>query len=110
MMVRVSYLVLLAALAAAQAPKDLFNKPPTDVDRALRARIAQFYEYHVKEEPRKAEVLVAEDTKDFYYSHNKPHYLSWRIVSIEYSEKYTRAKAMIACKQYVMAPGFAHEP
>ena len=65
---------------------------PADVDEALRARITEFYQYHVTEEYRKAEKLVAEDSQDFYYAHNKPHYLSFEIKNIEYFDNFTKAK------------------
>jgi len=94
----------------AQEPADLFNKPPADVDRALRARISEFYQDHVEGKFRQADALVAEDTKDFYFASNKPKYLSFEIRRIDYSEGLTRAKAIILCEQYVMMPGFTDKP
>src|SRR6266404_7983471 len=87
------FVVLLVAALDAQNTADLFNKPPAEVDQALRARITEFYEYHVKQQFRQAEALVADDSKDFFYSHNKPQYLSFEIVRIEYSKDFTLAKA-----------------
>lgn len=102
--------VLLAVLAGAalaqEKAADLFNKPPADVDRALRARIAEFFEDHVKGEFRKAEALVAEDTKEFFYDTNKPHYLSFELVSIKYSDDFRKAEALVKCEQAVPFPGF----
>jgi hypothetical protein len=94
----------------AQTPADLFNRPPADVDQALRARITEFYQDHVDGKFRQAESLVAEDTKDFFYSGNKPKYLSFEITRIDYSEGYTRAKAVVLCEQYVLMPGFTDKP
>src|SRR5215510_5970979 len=110
MMSRLILFVILAAALLAQAPADLFNKPPVEVDQALRARITEFYQYHVKQQFRQAEALVAEDTKDFFYSHNKPQYLTFEIGRIEYSENFTRAKATMVTEQYVMMPGFMDKP
>jgi len=109
-MFRLTILALLAGVSFAQNADDPFNRPPAEVDQALRARIAEFYQYHVDKEFRKAEALVAEDTKEFYYSHNKPGYLSFQIVRIDYSDNFTRAKAVVNCEQYVMFPGFADRP
>ena len=67
--------VLATALFAQKAPKAP-PKPPARTDEALRARITEFYQYHVSEDYRKAEKLVSEDSQDFYYAHNKPHYLT----------------------------------
>ncbi|MDE3165194.1 MAG: hypothetical protein KGN36_05260 [Acidobacteriota bacterium] len=99
-MLRLAILAALAALAQAQG-SDPFNRPPADVDQALRARITEFFQYHVTGEYRKAEALVAEDTKDYFYDHNKPKYLSFEIRDIEYSDHFTRAKAVVICEQHM---------
>jgi uncharacterized cupredoxin-like copper-binding protein len=109
-MPRFALLALFTALAFAQNPADLFNKPPADVDEALRARIKEFHQYHVTQEFRKAEKLVAEDSQDFFYSHNKPHYLSFEIRGITYSDNFTKARAVVLCEQYVPMPGFMDKP
>ncbi len=108
-MLRFSWIALIvsAALAQSPSPADLFNKPPAAVDQALRARISEFYELHVKGDFRKAEELVAEDTKDFYYNHNKPRYFSFEIGRIDYSDNFTHAKATVLCEEEIMFPGFA---
>src|SRR5437763_1984007 len=104
-MLRTTLLALFAASLFAQAD-DPFNRPPADVDRALRARIQEFYQFHIKGDFRHAEALVAEDTKDFFYSANKTKYLSAEISRIQYSDNFTKAKATILCEQYVMIPSF----
>jgi hypothetical protein len=109
-MVRSIILAAMAAAAWGQAPAGLFDKPPAGVDEALRARITQFYGYHVNREFRKAEDMVAADTKEFFYSNNKPAYLSFEIKEIKYSENFTKAKAILICEQYVMMMGFADKP
>ncbi|HLI82833.1 MAG TPA: hypothetical protein VKV17_02895 [Bryobacteraceae bacterium] len=103
-------LFFCAVACFAQAPADLFNRPPEDVDRALRARITEFYQDQVEGKFRQAEALVAEDTKDYYYSANKIKYLSFEIREIHYSEGFTRAKAVILCEQYIVMPGFPAKP
>jgi len=108
-MFRSSVFVFLAVRLFAQGD-DPFNRPPAEVDQALRARIEEFYDYHVKGKFREAEALVAEDTQEFYYSHNKPKYLSAEISRIQYSDNFTKAKATILCEQYVMMPGFSDKP
>src|SRR5947207_15092741 len=52
---RISLFVLLAALATGQ--DNPFTKPPAEVDAALRARIKEFYDYHVSGQFRKADEL-----------------------------------------------------
>src|SRR5580658_3413243 len=101
-------ILIFASLAAAfaQDPADLFNRAPADVDQALRARITEFFHYHVTGEHRKAEALVAEDTKDYFYDGNKPRYISFEIGKIDYSDGYTKAKALVTVRMAVMLPGF----
>ena len=109
-MLRFILLAIFATGSFAQNAGDVFNKPPADVDEALRARITEFFDLHVKGEFRKAEALVAEDTQDLYYSSSKTKYVSFEIGRIDYSEDFTRAKATVLCEQYIMLPGFLGKP
>jgi hypothetical protein len=109
-MLRPTLLALIATTFLFAQADNPFDRPPADVDQALRARIAEFYQLHVKGDFRHAEALVAEDTQDFFYTHNKPQYLGFEISRIDYSENYTRAKATIIVEQYVMLPGFSDKP
>lgn len=107
---RISVLTVLAGIAFAQDPADLFNKPPAKVDQALRSRITEFYDDHIKQQYRKADALVAADTKEFFYTQNKPAYLSCEIARIGYSDNFTRAKATMLCEQIIVMPGFTDKP
>ena len=109
-MLRFILLAIFATGSFAQNAGDPFNKPPADVDQALRARITEFYDLHVKGEFRKAEALVADDTKDVYYDSRKTKYLSFEIGRIDYSDNFTRAKATVLCEQNIMLPGFSGQP
>jgi hypothetical protein len=107
---RFALFALCTVFAFAQ-PNDPFKpKPPADVDAALRARVQEFFDLHVKGQFRKAEELVAEDTKDFFYTHNKPKYISCEFSQIDYSDHFTKANAVMLCEQYIMMPGFAGQP
>ena len=107
---RVALFALFAAFAFGQSDDPFKPKPPARVDAALRARVQEFFDLHVKGQFRKAEELVAEDTKDFFYSGNKPKYLSFEISRIEYSANFTKANVVMMCEQYIMMPGFADHP
>jgi hypothetical protein len=106
LMRRTAFLALFAVSAFAQDTTDLFNRAPKPIDDALRARISEFYTAHVNAKFREAEHMVAEDSKDYFYNHDKPQYMGFEIVRIEYSDGYTRAKATVAVEQRVMFPGF----
>src|SRR5690348_7261241 len=90
----------------AQEATDLFQKAPPAVDEALRARIKEFFQFHVDSKFRQAEALVAEDSKDFFYSANKPKYLGFEIKNIAYNDDFTKAKATVVTQMVIMAPGF----
>ena len=97
----------LACLLLLQNPADLFRKAPPAVDEALRARISKFFQAHVDGKFRAAEELVAEDNRDAFYNANKPRCYSFEIAQIDYSEEFTRAKAVVTCEMDYPAPGFA---
>ena len=106
-MLRLILLAFLACSAWAQG-RNPFNRVPPEVEAALRARMTDFFQYHVTGEYRKAEALVAEDTKDYFYDHTKPKYFSFEIGKIEYSDDYTKAKAVVLCETRINSPGFGN--
>ena len=107
---RFALFALFAALAFGQSNDPFKPKPPGDVDAALRGRIQEFFDLHVKGQFRKAEKLVADDTKDFFYGSNKSKYLSFEISRIDYSANFTKATVVMMCEQYIMMPGFTDHP
>src|SRR5689334_20171800 len=102
--------VLFASVLFAQGKDPFQAKPPAEVDQALRARVQEFFDLHVKGQFRKAEELVAEDTKDYFYTHDKPKYLSCEITKIDYQENFTKASVVVTCSRYVMMPGLSDRP
>jgi len=99
-MFRLYTIVLAAALLHAQPAKKKPAEPqvPPAVDAALRARVTEFLNYHVTGEFRKAEALVAEDTKDAFYNRAKPRYIGCKgISSITYSDHFTKAYVTALC-------------
>lgn len=83
-------LILLPIAALAQTDS---QAPPPEVDQALRARVTEFFNYHVQGPTgfRKAIDLVAEDTKDYYFSAQKTQYKSFKIDNVTYSDHFTKA-------------------
>ncbi len=93
------FLLPLAALAQA---------PPPEADQALRARVTEFFQDHVDGNFRKAFDLVAEDTKDYYFSTQKTRYKSFKINDIKYSDDFTKAEVHLTCERmWKMAPQFS---
>src|SRR5690242_16159365 len=102
---RALLLFLLATVTLrAQTPSESLDKPPQDIDDALRSRIQQFYDYHVAGKYRQAERLVAEESKDDFYILSKPELKSFKIARIEYSDKFTKAKVVIVGATPVLLP------
>lgn len=88
----------LAQDKPASAGQDSSASAPPEVDQALRDRATKFFQAHVDGKYRQAEQYVAEDTKDSYYNSQKPHYLSFEIKKISYSDNFTKAKVVTSCK------------
>src|SRR4051812_9313910 len=87
---RFHFFLLLAAplLSFAQAPP---AAPPPQVDQALRARAAAFLQYQIDGNFRKAYDLVAEDSKDDYFSAAKQKAISFVIDDIQYADDFSKA-------------------
>lgn len=90
-------LPLLSGLVLAQEASNLFEKAPPEVDQALRARIAQFYQAFIDGKFRLADALVAEDSKDVFFAAEKRRYHACEIGNITYSDNFTKAKAVVSC-------------
>ncbi|MEO8130244.1 MAG: hypothetical protein ABJF23_33585 [Bryobacteraceae bacterium] len=89
---------LPAVLALACLPVFAQEKPPAEVDEALKARISKFYQAHVDGKFRSAEQFVAEDSKDFFFEIEKQRYLSFQEPQITYSDQFTKAKVITVVK------------
>ena len=76
--------LILSFAAFAQAP-------PPSVDEALRARVNEFYGYHVTGDFEKAWPMVADDTKKEYFTAQKLKYEAFKIDSIKYTDNFTKA-------------------
>ncbi|HLG99976.1 MAG TPA: hypothetical protein VKX49_26945 [Bryobacteraceae bacterium] len=84
--------------APAQSPSDVFDKAPPAIDEALRTRVEAFYQAHVDGKFRQADQYVAEDSKDFFFAAEKTRYHGFNISKITYSDNFTKATVMTACK------------
>jgi len=88
MLARIALLLplgLLPWLVLAQTPV------PPEVDRALHARVAEFLQYHVDGNFRKAYEMVAADTQDDYFNTGKVQIKGFTIDAVTYSDNFTKA-------------------
>ncbi|MBM3812674.1 MAG: hypothetical protein FJW20_13685 [Acidimicrobiia bacterium] len=83
----------------------LFEKAPPHVDKALRDRIAHFYQSHVDGKFRLADEAVHEDSKDVFFGAEKTRFRSYKIVSIQYEDNFTKAKVVVECDMDFFMPG-----
>ncbi len=113
-MYRFAFLPLLAFAAFAQdkpAAVTPDQKPPAEVDEALRKRINEFYQLMKAGAAnpalyRKGEAYIAEDTKDFYYAGGKPVIDAFELQTIQYFDDFTHAKAITKCSQKMTVANF----
>ncbi len=93
---------------------DLFQKAPPHLDKALRDRLAIFYQAHQDGKFRLADTVVHEDSKEIFFGAEKPRFRGWKIVIVSYEENFTRAKAVIEVDTDFVFPGFGkmqvHQP
>jgi hypothetical protein len=87
----VSCLLFAQQSRSADPTKASAQPAPAKVDRALRERATEFLQDQVEGNFRKAFELVADDSKDFYFSIQKTKIESFRIDEVVYSDKFTRA-------------------
>lgn len=92
-----AWILCLCGLSAQDQKVDSAQAPP-EIDAALRARITQFYQAHVDAKYRVADQVVAEDSKDAYFAAAKPKYLTFQILKITYSDRFTKAESLVSCE------------
>jgi hypothetical protein len=84
--------------------------PAAEAEKALRARVDQFYALQVQKKFRPAEAFVAEDTKDFYYDSHKTDLQSFSVTGVELLDDNTRAKVTVKARTMMMIMGAGRLP
>lgn len=100
MRARVLFLLALPALA---------QTPPPDVDQALRTRVTEFFQDFIDGQFRKALDLVAEDTKDEYFSSAKAQIKTFKVDTVKYDDSLANAVVTLTVKQ-IMRVQFEEVP
>ncbi|HUE02628.1 MAG TPA: hypothetical protein VMR62_23875 [Bryobacteraceae bacterium] len=93
-----------------KAPQPDPQRPPIEVDAALRARVSQFYQYEIDRKFYRALQLVAEDTRDYFVESSKAPYLGFQIDTISYSDGFTKAAVVALVSRLVPVEGFMGHP
>ena len=105
-MYRIALFAILGAAAFAQTDAPPAEKPPEGLEQAVRTRVTEFYTMMLNGQYRKAENWIAEDTKDYYYGGSKPEIHKYEVLTIEFSDHFTKAKALTRCMEPVVLAGF----
>ncbi len=105
MMLRSLVFVLGAAALIAQETPNLFNSAPPDVEKALRERVAGFYQSYVDGKFRQAEQFVAEDTKDLFYNQEKAKIGGFEIVKINWDDSFKKASVVTTVQTTIQMRG-----
>jgi hypothetical protein len=95
-------LILVAPLALiAQTPEYPLTESaaPAEVVQELRDRVNQFFQFHVGTINRKAIDLVAEDTKDYYFSSGKVQFLGFKLSGMDFSKDLQKASVRLETTQ-----------
>jgi hypothetical protein len=79
------------AVLLGQNATEIFNQGPPEVEKALRARVAQYYQAFVDGKFRQAVAVVAEDSQEAFFAIEKHRIRGFEIIKINYSENFTKA-------------------
>ncbi len=73
------------------------EQAPKEISAALRARVNEFFQYHVDSGPalRKAMDLVADDTKDEYFATGKMKVEKFHITEVSFAPGFEKAKVVL---------------
>ncbi|MCU1336223.1 MAG: hypothetical protein JWO19_1804 [Bryobacterales bacterium] len=83
----------------------LGQTPPPEVEKALRARVTEFLQYHVDGNFRKAYEMVADDTKDDYFNSGKVQLKGFSVDGVEFTDNFTKAKVTATMRKMFNVQG-----
>ena len=101
------FIGLLAAcpLVASDNP---FPKAPSEVEEALRSRVTEFYTYFQQRKYRKAEALIDEESRDYFYESSKKPILGFELSSMEFQDDFRQANVLV--NVMIMLPMMGPKP
>ncbi len=87
----------LPAQVKEKMPAPVAQKAPPEVEQALRERVTQFYTYFKEGKFRRAEGLVAEESKDRFYNMSKVPIEGFKIENVEFDDYFRTANVLVSC-------------
>ncbi len=100
------FLVLFRPAFAQEAAGAAGQAPP-DVDQALRARVAQFYQAYIDGKFSDAYAMVSPEAQNSFIQSDKAEYKGCETAKIEYSESFTKAFVTESCRSIWLWHGHA---
>jgi len=98
--------ILAAALSAgAQEKTSLFTTAPAEVEKALRERVAGFYQPYVDGKFRGAEPFVCEDTKEQHYNQEKSKMRGFEVLKISFDDSFKKASVVTTVNTTILMRG-----
>jgi hypothetical protein len=88
------WFALLGAALGQDDPLKRLEAAPPAIDNALRERVNHFYQAFLEAKFRRADEVVHEDSKDFFFSSQKRQYKAFSITSITYRNNFQEAEVM----------------
>ena len=101
-------LIGLLAVCPLRASDNPFPKAPSEVEEALRSRVTEFYTYFQQRKYRKAEALVDEKSRDYFYESSKKPILGFELSSMEFQGDFRQAKVLV--NVMIMLPMMGPKP
>ena len=97
-------LLLFLATSAAWSQQP-FQKAPSGVEEALRARVSEYYTFFQDSKFRQAEALVTEESKDAFYNMNKSRHMGFSINSVTFADDVKSARVLVVLNMLVPMMG-----
>ncbi len=106
----VALLFSVSALAAEDVVEDreYSKSAPEAVKESLSTRVNAFYDFFRAGKFRDAEAIVSEPSRDLFYGAKKNRIMSYQIESMEFTDDFKFAKALVTCKTII--PMMGSEP
>ena len=90
-----SFGLLLFLTTSAAWSQQPFQKAPSGVEEALRARVSEYYTFFQESKFRQAEALVTEESRDAFYNMNKSRHMGFSIGGVTFADDVKSARVLV---------------
>ena len=100
-----SFGLLLFLTSSAAWSQQPFQKAPSGVEEALRARVSEHYTFFQESKFRQAEALVTEESKDAFYNMNKARHMGFSIAGVTFADDVKSARVLVTLMMLIPMMG-----